>query len=140
MKKKIKVLILMGGPSSEHKVSLASAKNVIEALDRKKYIVKPILIPKNGRFPVLPKADVVFIAMHGAYGEDGTIQGLLEALDIPYTGSGILASALAMDKPRASVIFREGGLNVPDFVVLTKNNLTPSAGVKLSGGRDIKYP
>ena len=64
------------------------------------------------------KPCVAFIAMHGKYGEDGTIQAILEAAGIPYTGSGVLASALGMDKPRASVVFKEAGLRVPDFEVI----------------------
>lgn len=69
------------------------------------------------------KPDVAFIAMHGSYGEDGTIQGLLESIGLPYTGSGVLASALGMDKPKSLAIFKETGLNVPKFTVLTRPNL-----------------
>jgi len=69
------------------------------------------------------KADVVFVALHGKYGEDGIVQGLLEALGMPYTGSGVLASALGMDKPRSLAVFREAGLAVPDFQVMQEINL-----------------
>lgn len=65
--------------------------------------------------------DAVFIAMHGEFGEDGTVQGLLESIGVPYTGSGVLASALGMDKARANAIFRDAGLTVPEFVVLDRN-------------------
>lgn len=121
MRKK-RVLVLMGGPSSEYKISLASGKNVLEALDSDKYIAHPFIIPRRGGLPTFPKADVAFIAMHGKYGEDGTIQAILEAFKIPYTGSGVLASALAMDKPRASEIFKAAGLNVPEFEVLRRSD------------------
>lgn len=117
-------MVLMGGPSSEHEVSLASGKNVIAALDPKKYLARPVIISKNGKLPALPRADVAFIAMHGKYGEDGTIQAILEALKIPYTGSGVLASALGMDKPRASAVFKAAGLNVPDFLIISKKGTT----------------
>jgi len=59
---------------------------------------------------------VIFIAMHGEFGEDGTVQGLRESVGIPYTGFGVLASALGMDKPRSLAMFREAGLSVPDFL------------------------
>lgn len=123
-------MVLMGGPSSEHEVSLATAKNVIAALDPQKYQIFPLRIPKTknwseairkGIRQIRPQ--VAFIAMHGTYGEDGRIQSLLELAGIPYTGSGVLASALGMDKPRASLAFREAGLLVPDFEVIDIRDL-----------------
>lgn len=120
----------MGGPSAERKISLATGKNIIAALDARKYSVRPVIIPKNGGLPALPKADVAFIAMHGKYGEDGTIQAILEALKIPYTGSGVLASALGMDKPRASAVFAAAGLTVPEFLLITKKDF--KRGVRLN--------
>lgn len=154
MKKK-KIIVLMGGPSSEHEVSLNTGKEVIRNLDRHKYVADPVVITRDGNWlmptgkktlsgktAVIPKKggrtlvlarqlalkkvkakklDAVFIAMHGEFGEDGTIQGLLESYGIPYTGSGILASALGMDKPRQAVLFRQAGLKVPEFIVLQKS-------------------
>ena len=67
--------------------------------------------------------DVVFIALHGTFGEDGTVQGLLDAMKIPYTGSGVRASAVGMYKPLSSSIFRDAGFNVPAFRVVRKNEL-----------------
>lgn len=114
----------MGGPPPEHEVSLNTGKEVCANLNTEKYLVSPLVIPKNGKWN-LPrvKPDVAFIAMHGAYGEDGTIQGLLETAKIPYTGSGVLASALGMNKPRSCAIFREAGLNVPEFKVIMTERL-----------------
>ncbi|MEK7590156.1 MAG: D-alanine--D-alanine ligase [Patescibacteria group bacterium] len=115
--KKLKVVILAGGPSSEHEVSLKTAGNVVAKLDKKKYDVEQIIISKNGEWPILPDklaADVVFIAMHGAYGEDGTVQSILEKANIPYTGSDAVASKLGMDKRKSSEIFSSNGLLVPE--------------------------
>jgi D-alanine-D-alanine ligase len=107
MKKKIKVVVLMGGKSSEREISLLSGKEVLANIDREKYSVASLEIPKNGDDWVVQllksKPDVVFIALHGAFGEDGSIQGMLTQLGIPYTGSGILASSLGMDK----ILFKE---------------------------------
>lgn len=155
IKKKLKVMVLMGGPSSEYEVSLATAQNIISALDPKKYLVRPALIDKAGRWFLAPsfqtplifsrgvsksrglipmvskdalsqssnRPDVVFIAMHGTYGEDGRVQAVLDFMGIPYTGSGVLASALGMDKPHASLVFKEAGLLVPDFEVIGVQDL-----------------
>ena len=124
------VAVLFGGTSSERAVSLETGKNILKNLDRKKYILEPVVIGKNGKWKMQGKeleppdalklaekrgVEVVFIALHGKYGEDGTIQGLLEFLDIPYTGSGVLASALAMDKIRSSELFVLHGFLVPKF-------------------------
>lgn len=117
----LRIVVLMGGPSAEHDVSLASARQVIRALDPQRYDVQPLLIPRDQEHALdgmRINADVVFIAMHGEFGEDGTIQGILEAAGIPYTGSGVLASALAFDKPRAAAVLRSAGLRVPEFVTL----------------------
>lgn len=111
----------MGGPSAEHDVSLASARQIIRALDPQRYEVQPLLIARDQHR--VPKeefvgADVAFIAMHGEFGEDGTIQGILDAADVPYIGSDPITSALAFDKPRASAVLRDAGLRVPEFSVL----------------------
>lgn len=116
----LRIVVLMGGPSAEHDVSLASARQVIRALDPQRYKVYPLLIARDQHH--VPKeafagADVALIAMHGEFGEDGTIQGILEAAGIPYIGSDPIASALAFDKPRASAVLRDAGLRVPEFSV-----------------------
>lgn len=153
-RKKVKVLVLMGGPSSEYEVSLETAKNVIAYLNPRKYLVRPALVSKTGKWLIGPsfrppitaagvataksllllksvdflnqttyRPDVAFIAMHGTFGEDGRIQAILETLGIPYTGSGVMASALGMDKLRSSMIFRDAGLLVPEFFVITAKDL-----------------
>lgn len=114
--RKVRVALLMGGPSAEHDVSLATGRVISAALDRSRYEVSEIRIPKSGEWTVPTDVDVAFIAMHGAYGEDGTVQQLLEDHGIPYTGSGVAASRLAMDKIRSSELFSGGGLLVPEFV------------------------
>ena len=98
--KKLTVALLSGGISSEREVSLNSGKQVYEALDKEKYEVIRY-DPKtdiNRLVADASKIDVALIILHGLYGEDGTIQGLLELLNIPYQGSGVLGSAVAMNK------------------------------------------
>lgn len=116
--RKLKILLLMGGPSAEHEVSLSTGQQVMRALDQKKYAARSLVIPRTGfqSFNVQKlksSTDLAFIAMHGEFGEDGRLQALLDTAGIPYVGSGVLASALAMDKVRAAHIFRQHGLTVP---------------------------
>jgi D-alanine-D-alanine ligase len=162
--KKINVAILFGGKSTEHEVSLQSAKNVIDAIDREKYDITLIGIDKTGRWylndsskfllnsndpkyialnktdkdvVLVPgdesrqilctsngsfsgKVDVVFPILHGSYGEDGTIQGLLKLADVPYVGAGVLGSAIGMDKDVAKRLLRDAGIPVAKFLVFYK--------------------
>lgn len=116
-----KIAVLMGGRSSEREISLKTGKQISQALVEKGYEVKQIdaagdLVSELQSF--LP--DVVFIALHGRYGEDGTIQGLLEILGFPYTGSGVLSSALCMDKVMAKKIMVYEGISTPPYQVLTE--------------------
>jgi len=145
----------MGGPSSEHEVSLHTGMEVIKNLAAKKYEILPVVILRNRAWMFLPsrsflssagaktapmkggvtmretsalekvrreKSDITFLAVHGEFGEDGTIQKLLQAHGIPYTGSGVFASAVGMDKPKSAVLFREAGLSVPEFLVFSRNS------------------
>ncbi len=119
---KTRVALLVGGPSSEHDVSLNSGRVVHASLDKDKYEIIPVLINRKGEWPIEPKhlkdvTDVAFIAMHGEYGEDGTVQEILKDLGIPYTGSDHMASALAMNKILSRRLFRAHGMNVPNSVV-----------------------
>ena len=112
----------MGGPSAEREVSLSSGRGCADALRVAGYAVVEIALgPQDGAsLPArLAEAapDVVFNALHGRWGEDGCVQGLLEWLGLPYTHSGVLASALAMDKTRAKQAFRDAGLPVVDSVI-----------------------
>ncbi|MDP3729490.1 MAG: D-alanine--D-alanine ligase [bacterium] len=122
MRKK-RIAILMGGPSSEHDVSMKTGKMIMQHLDAEQFSVLPIKIEKDGTWPISidqfrKQADIAFIAMHGEYGEDGQIQSLLESFKIPYTGSNALTSALAMDKVRSMQMLRANGYQVPEYVVV----------------------
>src|SRR3989344_9616992 len=99
-KKKLKIGVLFGGKSAEHEVSILSAKNVIKALDKNKYQIARIKINKNGKFnfKVIQNLDVIFPVMHGPFGEDGSMQGLLKLAGVPFVGAGVLGSAVGMDK------------------------------------------
>jgi D-alanine-D-alanine ligase len=111
----------MGGPSPEHDVSIGSGRQVVDAIDRDRYDPVAIEVPRAGRWLPPLDLDVVFIAMHGPFGEDGTIQGLLEFTGIPYVGSGVLASALAMDKRRARQMMGQNGVPVPGHIVVRRD-------------------
>ena len=130
-----RVAVLYGGTSAEREVSLVSGAAVLAALerggvdaqgiDRREDVVERLV---SGGF------DRVFIILHGRGGEDGTIQGVLDTLGIPYTGSGVLGSALAMDKHRSKLVWRACGVPTPDFVVLRSERRLPDAG------RTLGYP
>jgi len=118
-----RVAVLMGGWSSERDVSLVSGRGCADALVALGYDVARIDVTRDLDALVaalMPRPDVVFNALHGTGGEDGTIQGVLECLRIPYTHSGVLASAVAMHKPTANAIFAAAGLPVPGGKVLTR--------------------
>ncbi|MDQ7848826.1 MAG: D-alanine--D-alanine ligase [Armatimonadota bacterium] len=150
---RLRVAVLMGGPSPEREVSLHTGRQILAALDPARYQAVPVEVlpdgrwalgggpppvlsggeaPQGGRLAVRSGAigidrvlqdgplDVVLVAMHGPYGEDGTVQGLLELAGLPYTGSGVLASALAMDKLRSRQLFAFNHIPVPATVVVTR--------------------
>lgn len=142
-KKRLKVAIIFGGKSAEHEVSLQSAKNVLEAIDQEKY--EPILISvdKSGRWRIndslvalMPQIgltkgenkisiDVAFPILHGPFGEDGTVQGLLKLANIPFVGSGVLGSAVGMDKDVMKRLLREASVPVGKFIALTSSETVP---------------
>lgn len=113
------VAVLMGGWSSERPVSLSSGEACADTLEEIGYQVSRIDVDRDvsAKLAAL-KPDVAFNALHGPYGEDGTIQGILEYLDIPYTHSGVMASALAMDKERAKTVARRVGIPVAEAKVM----------------------
>lgn len=116
--KKLRVVVLCGGRSAEHEVSVASAKNVIAAMDPRKYVVRRIFIDKHGRWHgSLNGVDVVFPVLHGPHGEDGTVQGLLKLKGIPFVGSGVLGSAVGMDKDVMKRLLRDAGIPTAKFLV-----------------------
>jgi D-alanine-D-alanine ligase len=153
--RRLRVAVLMGGRSSEHEVSLASARSVVEALDRERYDVREIHIGRDGRWalaqarkpdlaleaederltglPVptngtppepLDEVDVVFPVLHGPFGEDGTVQGLLELVGVAYVGAGVTASALAMDKDLFKAVMRDKGVPVARSLTVRRSDRT----------------
>ena len=155
MAKKLKVGVLYGGPSAEREVSLVTGKAVFENLDRKKYVPALIEMTKDSRFLMLgkdkryldlqnkdrKKFDLIFIALHGTFGEDGCVQGMLETLGIPYTGSDTLASALAMNKIFAGQIYRVNNLPHPEFINVKRGGWKNYRDVVLRDAAEkIGYP
>ncbi len=185
--KKLRVGVLFGGRSAEHEVSLQSARNVIAAIDPKKFEVVPILITKEGRWllgmlppgsaarlslagvpkggleviptaspnvqgslipvacgqaaPPLEPLDVVFPVLHGTFGEDGAVQGLLELAGIPYVGAGVLGSAVGMDKDVMKRLFRERGLPIVPYLAVRRVDfqLNPRR-VLAAAEKKFRYP
>ncbi|MBB3126124.1 D-alanine-D-alanine ligase [Paenibacillus rhizosphaerae] len=116
----LSVGVIMGGDSSEREVSLMTGREIISHLDPAKYEVRAIEIARKRDLPQqLAGIDMAVIALHGKYGEDGTIQGTLETLGVPFTGSGVLASSLCMDKNMAKKLLRYEGVETPDWMLLT---------------------
>ncbi|MBB4105134.1 D-alanine--D-alanine ligase [Allorhizobium borbori] len=115
------VAVLMGGFSSERPVSLASGKACADALEAEGYRVTRIDVERDVAAVLAElRPDVVFNALHGPFGEDGTIQGILEYLEIPYTHSGVLASALAMDKGQAKIVAAASGIPVAEAKIMNR--------------------
>ena len=168
MDKKIRVGVLFGGKSAEHEVSLESARNVVEAIDKDTYEVVLIGIDRGGKWHLsapsrlrveaagstlpalkagdtdvgvtlaprdtggahlvrssdhrpLEALDVVFPVLHGPFGEDGTVQGMLKLADVPFVGAGVLGSAVAMDKDVMKRLLREAGIPTPDFLAFSRS-------------------
>lgn len=132
---KLKLGIIFGGMSTEHEVSCVSAESVIKNLDKEKYDIYPIYIDKLGNWfesiknenvPInnvmqfLKGFDVIFPVLHGLYGEDGTIQGLLEILRVPYVGCKVLASSVGMDKVYSKIIFDKAKLEQAKYIYIKK--------------------
>lgn len=123
----MKVAVLYGGVSNEREVSLSSGKGIIEALKQKGHEVIGIdFHPERLNEIINLDVDLVFIGLHGKFGEDGRIQGLLDLLEIPYVGSGVLASALAMDKTKAKQIFKLKNIPIPKGETFSINRYTDS--------------
>jgi len=135
MNKKIQLALIAGGKSGEREVSLAGAKGVLATLDREKYDVYQF-DPATDLAQLAQdagKLDVAFILLHGPFGEDGSMQGFLDLLGLPYQGAGVLGSALAMDKNLAKVLFRLAGLPVADWLMVKSGDtvLPESLSAKL---------
>jgi len=112
------VAVLYGGSSAEREVSLQSGQTVIDALRARGIGVRPVDTAATDWAGALESVDLAFIALHGPGGEDGSVQGALQTLGLPYTGSGVLGSALAMDKVRSKHLWQGIGLSTPGFVTL----------------------
>lgn len=167
---KRRVILLFGGRSGEHEVSLKSAQSVFKAIDRTRYIVETIGINKRGQWfwgvlpeilrhegfpppeqatqvtlvidppqprlmalngselPAQGRFDVIFPVLHGPYGEDGTLQGLLEMANAPYVGSGVLGSSLGMDKDRMKAVFRDRNLPQARYLTFLRSDLLGGEG------------
>ncbi|GAA2214495.1 D-alanine--D-alanine ligase family protein [Nonomuraea monospora] len=124
MTERLRVAVLAGGPSAEHEVSLQSAQAVLDALPRDRYEPVPVIIDRQGRWPVELRqepVDVVFPVLHGPFGEDGVVQGHLETLGLPYVGCGVLASAVAMDKVAMRRTFLAEDIPVTPHVWFTEH-------------------
>jgi len=127
-----KIGVLYGGTSSEREISLKSGAAVLKALKNLRLNVCGIDVDKNIAQKIKKEnIDIAFIILHGKYGEDGTIQGLLEMMHVPYTGCGVLASAACMDKNISKILFKSAGLLTPDWFVIKKHEPMPEK---------IKYP
>ncbi|MBV9401512.1 MAG: D-alanine--D-alanine ligase [Bryobacterales bacterium] len=131
---RLRVAVVYGGRSGEHEISVRSAESVIAAMDPDRYEARRIFITKEGQWqprPILPvpdgnpDIDVVFPVLHGTFGEDGTVQGLLELACLPYVGAGVLASSVSMDKEVHKRLCVERDLPVADYIVLRRGQFRP---------------
>src|SRR5206468_9919828 len=127
---KLRVAVIYGGRTGEHEVSVRSARSILDRLDREKYEPIEYFIGKEGKWsprPILPEPgaqpeiDVVFPVLHGTFGEDGTVQGLLELADLPYVGAGVMASAVSMDKEMMKRVCKERMLPVVEYVTVYRD-------------------
>ena len=115
-----KVAVLMGGRSAEREISLMTGSNVFDALKRKGVDAHRFDPAERALFELVDDGvRRVFIALHGRYGEDGTVQGALEVMEIPYTGSGVMASALCLDKLRTKLVWQASGIPTPHGEIIT---------------------
>jgi D-alanine-D-alanine ligase len=166
---KRRVVILFGGRSAEHEISLLSARNVVQALDRDRFVPFLVGIDKQGRWhlesqatldaavgdprtvhlderapltdaSVLRPDDIVFPALHGTFGEDGTLQGLLELAGVAYVGAPVLGSAVGMDKDVAKRLLRDAGIPVVPYRVITARAFRADPQACLRSGDELGFP
>lgn len=126
---KLRVAVVYGGRSGEHEVSVRSARAIMDALDPERYERIEYFIDQQGKWlpkPIVPEPgahpdiDVVFPVLHGTFGEDGTVQGLLELADLPYVGAGVLASSVSMDKEMMKRVCKERSLPIVDYCIASR--------------------
>ncbi len=178
---RLRIAVLMGGPSSEHEVSLQGGANVLAALSPELFHVRPVVITKQGAWRIPPRrwaaptgtsasadafdahdtegwrehagacealvalrewgVDVAIPILHGRFGEDGTVQALLAAANIPFVGSDTAGSAVAFDKVRSKEVFRYHGIDTPDFDVVPAGDLTSGRRARIGGWAErFNYP
>ncbi len=142
MKKKLRVGVIGGGSSSEREVSLLGSRVVAAALPKTKYAVALIDVGKDSDalYKKIKSIDVAFLVMHGRDAEDGRIQGFLEMLGIPYTGSGIAASALAFDKARTQALVSMAGVRIPKSISISKKESLDFLKLKRKIRKIFSYP
>jgi D-alanine-D-alanine ligase len=131
MTKKLRVALLAGGKSGEREVSLAGAQGVLAALDKEKYDVRQYdpAIDLARLAEDAAGLDVAFILLHGPLGEDGSVQGFLDLLGLPYQGSGVLGSAMAMNKNLAKILYKQDGLRVADWQMASRRDIDNPQGL-----------
>jgi D-alanine-D-alanine ligase len=161
MSAKIKIALLAGGPSTEHEVSLASAKNILSNLDKSKYEVTLVLISKDNLWGFGKDFDsidtpfalddgisklksiqpeLVFIGLHGTFGEDGTLQALLEKVKLKFTGSGSKASSMAFNKLVSQKIVKDEGFKIIDTIDFTRSDWVDNPERILTSAQHLKVP
>ncbi|HXS95861.1 MAG TPA: D-alanine--D-alanine ligase family protein [Candidatus Limnocylindrales bacterium] len=137
---RLRVAVIYGGRSGEHEISVRSAKAILAGLDPAKYEAVEYFIDRDGKWSphaiqpepgAHPNIDVVFPVLHGTFGEDGTVQGLLELADLPYVGAGVLASSVSMDKEMMKRVCKERSLPVVDYVTQSRGELNADACAEL---------
>lgn len=127
----MKIGVLMGGVSSERKISILSGKEILNNIDKSKYEVLPIVI--NSKEEIIEKVkevDFVFIALHGTFGEDGIVQGVLESISMPYSGCNVLTSALCMNKNQTKRILKSEDITVAPGIIVNDINQLPMKAIE----------
>jgi D-alanine-D-alanine ligase len=136
---KLRLALIAGGKSAEREVSLKSADQVYQALDKGKYEIRRF-DPKDDLERLVreaPELDVALVIMHGRGGEDGTLQGLLDLLDLPYQGSGVLGSALGMNKELSKILYQQAGLKVPPALCFNREEAPPATDLEARLGLPV---
>lgn len=138
-RKELKIGVIAGGISSEREISLATGREIYNSLLRSGY--KAVFIDfKDEICSKLKKINLAFLALHGKYGEDGTVQGLLELLRVPYTGSGVLSSAMAMDKIISKKMFEYENIPIPEYIIVEKDDDIYISELNLKINEKFGYP
>ncbi|MEE8408684.1 MAG: D-alanine--D-alanine ligase family protein [Myxococcota bacterium] len=163
---RIRMLVLAGGRSDEHEVSIVSTRSLLEALEGSTIEATAVVITREGRWlsgpgsrqalsdgkatsggelalhraRVAEEFDVVFPLLHGPYGEDGTVQGMLELADLPYVGSGVLSSSLCMDKPMAKDVLRTHGIPQVGYALITRRDVEQDADAAIARCSELAAP